>query len=385
MPLIVQKFGGTSLEGISRVLNAAEIVYKEWEKGSQVVVVVSAMAGVTNQLVDFVKALEGDSQNPESDAVISTGEQITAGLLSLALQQKGIQSRSWTGPQVPIMTDGHHGEADILSIHGEALHQFLATGGISVVTGFQGLSPEGRVTTLGRGGSDTTAVALAAFLKADRCDIYTDVEGVYTADPRLVADAQKIDTLSYDEMLALSEHGAKVLHPRAVYYAQKYGVPVRVLSSFTFQPGTLISFQTSGPQPLFGLTYTLGWVLVESKKPLNFQAEGGRKIVYHPCSKKSSYLAVLSGQNLKTEQEKSLTEIKVLNDNLASVSVVNGALDKHGMKTLRMRFLKTLSDSELPPFYMQATSSLHWKLWFDQEDLPTALGLLHRRLQGTSV
>jgi aspartate kinase len=241
MARIVMKFGGTSVADLDRIRNVAARVKREVEAGHEVAVVVSAMAGVTNQLVAWCQALSPLHDAREYDAVVATGEQVTSGLLAIALQEIGVEARSWQGWQIPILTDGAHGRARILEIRADELIRRLQTlGQVPVVCGFQGLGPDGRITTLGRGGSDTSAVALAAALKADRCDIYTDVEGVFTTDPRIVAKARKLDKITYEEMLELASVGAKVLQTRSVELAMKEKVRIQVLSSFTDAPGTLV-------------------------------------------------------------------------------------------------------------------------------------------------
>ena len=240
MARIVMKFGGTSVADLDRIRNAADRVRREVEAGHEVAVVVSAMSGATNQLVGWCQALSPLHDAREYDAVVATGEQVTAGLLAIALQTLGIEARSWCGWQIPLRTDGAHGKARIERIEGGELVHRMGMGQVAVVTGFQGLGPDHRITTLGRGGSDTSAVALAAALRADRCDIYTDVDGVYTTDPRIVARARKLDRISYEEMLELASVGAKVLQTRSVELAMKEKVRVQVLSSFQDVPGTLV-------------------------------------------------------------------------------------------------------------------------------------------------
>ena len=240
MARIVMKFGGTSVADLDRIRNVARKVKREVDAGNEVAVVVSAMSGVTNQLVAWCQSLAALHDTREYDSVVATGEQVTSGLTAIALQDLGIESRSWAGWQIPLRTDGAHGRARITGIDGEALLADMRQGRVPVVAGFQGLGPESRVTTLGRGGSDTSAVALAAGLKADRCDIYTDVDGVYTTDPRIVARARKLDRISYEEMLELASVGAKVLQTRSVELAMKQRVRVQVLSSFEDKPGTLV-------------------------------------------------------------------------------------------------------------------------------------------------
>lgn len=244
MALIVQKFGGTSVADLDRIRNVAQKVKAEVDQGNSVAVVVSAMSGVTNQLVGYVEDIgveaKGLFDTREYDAVLATGEQVTSGLLALALQDLGIPARSWLGWQLPIKTDDAHGKARITDIEAADIRARLDNGEVAVVPGFQGLSPQNRVTTLGRGGSDTSAVALAAALGADRCDIYTDVDGVYTTDPRIVSKARKLDKITYEEMLEMASVGAKVLQTRSVEVGMKHGVRLQVRSSFNDEPGTLV-------------------------------------------------------------------------------------------------------------------------------------------------
>ncbi len=240
MARIVKKFGGTSVADIDHIKAVAERVKREVDAGHQVTVVLSAMAGVTDQMVDHTRRVGGLVDDREYDVVVSAGEQVTSGLLAMTLQDMGVPSRSWLGWQIPIRTDGVHGKARIESIDTGELEKSLARGEVPVVAGFQGLGPGNRITTLGRGGTDTTAVALAAALNAERCDIHTDVDGVYTADPRIVAKARKLDRITYEEMLEMASLGAKVLQARAVELAMKRGVRLQVLSSHGDAPGTMI-------------------------------------------------------------------------------------------------------------------------------------------------
>jgi aspartate kinase len=232
MARIVMKFGGTSMAGIERIRNVAARVKREWEAGNQVAVVVSAMAGETDRLVGFCKEASPLYDLREYDVVVASGEQVTSGLLAITLQAMGVPARSWLGWQLPIHTSSAHASARINTIDTDALDASLADGHVAVIPGFQGLADDNRVTTLGRGGSDTSAVAVAAAMKADRCDIYTDVDGVYTTDPRIVPRARKLTKVTYEEMLELASVGAKVLQTRSVGLAMKEGVRVRVLSSF---------------------------------------------------------------------------------------------------------------------------------------------------------
>ncbi len=255
---LVLKFGGTSVADIGRMRNVADIVAREIQAGHQVAIVVSAMAGTTNQLIRWVDEASPMHDAREYDTVVSTGEQVTAGLMALLLQNHGLTARSWLGWQIPIHTSALHGKARILRIEGEALVAAMTRGEVPVVAGFQGLAPDGRITTVGRGGSDTAAVALAAALKADRCDIYTDVDGVYTCDPRIVPAARKLHTISYEEMLEMASLGAKVLQTRSVELAMKEGVAVHVRSSFTESEGTMVVDESRvlESEVIRGVTYT---------------------------------------------------------------------------------------------------------------------------------
>ena len=235
------KFGGTSVADMDRIRNVAQRVKKEVDAGNEVAVVVSAMAGVTNQLVGYVQDAGKLYDAREYDTVVSAGEQITSGLLAICLQEIGVDARSWLGWQAPIRTNEAHGSARILDIDcSEIINRFEKQGQVAVFAGFQGLATDGRISTLGRGGSDTSAVAIAAAMKADRCDIYTDVDGIYTTDPRIVPKARKLEKITYEEMLELASQGAKVLQTRSVEMAMKHNVRVQVLSSFEDKPGTFV-------------------------------------------------------------------------------------------------------------------------------------------------
>ena len=248
MPRLVMKFGGTSVADLDRIRAAAAKVKREAEAGYDVAVVVSAMSGKTNELVGFVR----DAAKPEGanhpgfydareyDAVVASGEQVTSGLMALTLQEMGVPARSWQGWQIPVRTNDQHGAARIEAIETDNLEQKFGEGLHAVIAGFQGIGPDGRITTLGRGGSDTTAVAFAAALGAERCDIYTDVDGVYTTDPRITNKARKLERIAYEEMLELASLGAKVLQVRSVEFALRHKVRLMVRSSFSDEPGTLV-------------------------------------------------------------------------------------------------------------------------------------------------
>jgi len=258
MALVVQKYGGTSVGTVERIRAVAQRVVDTAKAGNQVAVVVSAMAGETNQLVELAHALGGDNPDPrEYDALVSTGEQKTIALLSMAIDQLGYQARSFNSVQVGFRTDSAHTRARIQSIDSERLLTYLGKGGIAVIAGFQGVDDEGSITTLGRGGSDTSAVAVAAAISADVCEIYTDVEGVFTADPNLVPNARRLDRVSFEEMLELASLGAKVLQIRSVMFAMKYGVPIHVRSSFNNAQGTWVVREEDVMEKLVvsGVTY----------------------------------------------------------------------------------------------------------------------------------
>jgi aspartate kinase len=253
MALIVQKFGGTSVGTIERIAQVAEKVKKFRENGDDIVVVVSAMSGETNRLIDLAKQItDGEPVARELDVMVSTGEQVTIALLAMALIKRGVPAVSYTGNQVRILTDSAHNKARILQIDDQKIRADLKAGRVVVVAGFQGVDEHGSITTLGRGGSDTTGVALAAALKADECQIYTDVDGVYTTDPRVVPKAQRLEKITFEEMLEMASLGSKVLQIRSVEFAGKYNVPLRVLHSFQEGPGTLITLdeEESMEQPI---------------------------------------------------------------------------------------------------------------------------------------
>lgn len=246
MALIVQKYGGTSVGSIERIENVANKVMAFRERGDEVVVVLSAMSGETNRLIDLAKAIQNPPDPRELDMLVATGEQVTIALLAMALKKRGQDARSYTGGQVRILTDSAFNKARILEIDEKNMRRDLSEGRVVVVAGFQGVDEQGNITTLGRGGSDTTGVALAAALKADECQIYTDVDGVYTTDPRVVPEARRLDRITFEEMLEMASLGSKVLQIRSVEFAGKYNVPLRVLSSMQDGPGTLITYEDEG-------------------------------------------------------------------------------------------------------------------------------------------
>ena len=258
MARIVQKFGGTSVADLDRIRAVAQRVKAEVDAGNEVAVVVSAMSGTTNQLVEWSREIGPLHDAREYDVIVSTGEQVTVGLLAIALQNIGIDARSWLGWQIALHTNDLHGSARIESLDADKLDERLSSGQVAVVAGFQGIGPDGRISTLGRGGSDTSAVALAAALNADRCDIYTDVDGVYTTDPRIMPKARKLERITFEEMLEMASAGAKVLETRSVAMAMRYDVNLQVLSSFSDQPGTLVvnEEQNMEQQKISGIAYS---------------------------------------------------------------------------------------------------------------------------------
>jgi aspartate kinase len=259
MSLLVQKFGGTSVGSVERIEAVADKLVKFHQQGHQLVVVVSAMSGETNRLIALAKAITDHPDQRELDVLVSTGEQVTIGLLAMALKKRGVDARSYTGSQVRILTDSSFNKARIEHIDDQNIRADLAAGRIVVVAGFQGVDENGNITTLGRGGSDTTGVALAAALKADECQIYTDVDGVYTTDPRVVPEARRLSRITFEEMLEMASLGSKVLQIRSVEFAGKYNVPLRVLHSFQEGPGTLITLEDESTmeQPIIsGIAFT---------------------------------------------------------------------------------------------------------------------------------
>ncbi|HEX2591566.1 MAG TPA: aspartate kinase [Rhizomicrobium sp.] len=259
MAKIVMKFGGTSVADLDRIRHVATLIKREVDAGNEVVVTVSAMAGETNKLVAWVNELDGQYDRAEYDVVVAAGEQVTAGLTAIALQKIGIKARSWLGWQIPVRTSSMHASARIEGVDRGLIDDRLKHGEVAVVAGFQGLAPDNRVTTIGRGGGDTSAVAVAAGLKADRCDIYTDVDGVYTTDPRIVAKARRLEKVAYEEMLEMASLGAKVLQTRAVEIAMLHRVPVRVLSTFKPEAGGTIvcdEDEIMEKKPVSGIAYS---------------------------------------------------------------------------------------------------------------------------------
>ncbi len=396
MARIVQKFGGTSVGDIARIKNVAKRVKAEVDRGNQVAVVVSAMSGVTNQLVAYCNEISPLHDLREYDAVVSTGEQVTTGLLALALLELGLKARSWAGWQIPISTDDAHGAARIESIDGEAMIECMEAGEIAVIAGFQGISADSRITTLGRGGSDTTAVAVAAAVKADRCDIYTDVEGVYTTDPRIVASARKLDKITYEEMLESASLGAKVLQTRSVEMAMKHRVRVQVLSSFSDAPGTLVCDEDEivEKELVSGITYTRD----EAKVTLVGVADqpGVAASIFGPLADANINVDMIV-QNSSREGTTDLTfttgradierALKVIKENIkvpyaaittdksvAKVSVIGVGMRSHAGVAQTM--FKALADRKIN-IHIISTSEIKVSVLISEEYIELALRALH--------
>lgn len=314
MSCIVQKFGGTSVATLERIKNVADIIAKTYRAGNQVVAVVSAMAGVTNKFVEYAHNLQAYEGEPEYDSVVSSGELVTSGLLAIALKKLGIDARSYAAWQVPICTDDNYGQAKILRVDNQNLLRDINSGTIPVISGFQGVTSDYKITTLGRGGSDLTAVAVAASLEAEICEIYSDVDGVYSIDPNLYSEARKINEISDVEMFEMAAHGAKVMQERSVDYAMQKNVTIRVLSSFVNNGGTIISSCIKS-RKFSGLaaTHTLARINVKCLHNANFQ-EIMSLLVKHfisaemckPCSSREFDLLV--------DKEKISTTINLLNN-----------------------------------------------------------------------
>ncbi|CAI3956536.1 Aspartate kinase (MetL1) (PDB:2CDQ) [Commensalibacter communis] len=323
-PRIVMKFGGTSVADLDRIRNVAKTVKKQVDAGCEVTVVVSAMSGVTNQLVGYCESLNPLFDPCEYDSIVATGEQVTSGLLAIALKNLGVQSRSWAGWQIPILTDDAHSKARIQSIDSSKLIECMQSGVVPVVAGFQGVDENGRVATLGRGGSDTSAVALAASMQATRCDIYTDVDGIYTTDPRIVKKAKRIPAIAYEEMLELASVGAKVLQTRSVELAMKEQVRVQVLSSFDDNPapmenslpGSLVVSEDEimEKEQVTGIAYSLNEAKVVIKDIPDHP--GIAASVFAPLARENVNVDMIvqsSGSNQKTDMTFTVPKTDLLN------------------------------------------------------------------------
>jgi aspartate kinase len=398
MARLVLKFGGTSVANIERIRNAALHVKRAVAAGHEVAVVVSAMSGVTNQLVAWVNEISKFYDPREYDAVVATGEQVTSGLMALTLQEMGLKARSWQGWQIPLRTDATHSKARIEGIDTDGLSAALAAGEVAVVAGFQGVAEGARVTTLGRGGSDTSAVALAAALKAARCDIYTDVDGVYTCDPRIVPKARKLDKITYEEMLEMASLGAKVLQTRSVELAMNHRVRVQVLSSFEDKPGTLVVDEEEivEKQVVSGIAYSRD----EAKVTLTKVADrpGVAAAIFGPLAdaainvdmivqnisddRKATDLTFTVGKadldrcvKLLGEQKASLGYVELKPDpNVVKVSVIGVGMRSHAGVALAM--FRTLAEKGIN-IQVISTSEIKISVLIGAEYLELALRALH--------
>lgn len=401
MALIVQKYGGTSVGSLERIQNVANKVSKFVDDGHQVVVVLSAMSGETNRLLDMAKTMQDRPSKRELDMLLTTGEQVTIALLSMALQQKGYDAISYTGWQVPIQTDEVHTKARIDSINSQKILDQLNLDKVVVVAGFQGVTANGDISTLGRGGSDTTAVALAAALKADECQIYTDVDGVYTTDPRMVPEAKRLDTITFDEMLEMASLGAKVLQIRSVEFASKYKVPLRVLSSVQDGGGTLITSEDDNMEkPLIsGIAFNRDeaklQVLGVPDKP------GVAFAILGPISDANIEIDMIiqnQGQDGTTDftftvhRNDRLQALDILNqiakelgarqvvsdDTIAKVSLVGVGMRSH--VGIASRMFKTLADENIN-IQMIATTEIKISVVVNESQLEAAVKSLHAKFE----
>jgi len=403
MTLIVEKFGGTSVGSVERINAVADHLIKKHQQGEQLVVVVSAMSGETNRLIGLANDISDAPSAREMDVLVSTGEQVTIALLSMALQKRGNEARSYTGGQVSIRTDGVHSRARILDIDGAKIKTDLDKGRIVVVAGFQGVDQSGNITTLGRGGSDTTAVAIAAATKADECRIYTDVDGIYTTDPRVVPNARRLESITAEEMLELASLGAKVLQTRSVEFAGKYKVPLRVLSSFVEGPGTLITYEEEGSSMEAPLISGIAFQRDEAKLTIrgipdhpgiahqvlgpisdahinvdviiqNASAKGFTDLTftvprsdYEPCMQiLNKLVADLDAQDVKGDNE------------IAKVSIVGVGMRSHTGVANKM--FKTLADNGIN-IQMISTSEIKVSVIVDERHLERAVQALHEAFE----
>jgi aspartate kinase len=399
MTLIVEKFGGTSVGSVERINAVADHLIKKHQSGEQLVVVVSAMSGETNRLVGLATDITEQPSPREMDVLLSTGEQVTIALLSMALQKRGNDARSYTGGQVSIKTDNIHSRARILDIDGAKIKSDLDKGRIVVVAGFQGVDHSGNITTLGRGGSDTTAVAIAVATKADECRIYTDVDGIYTTDPRVVPKARRLETITAEEMLELASLGAKILQTRSVEFAGKYRVPLRVLSSFIEGPGTLITYEEEGSSMEAPLISGIAFQRDEAKLTIRGIPDhpGVAHQVLGPISDAHINVDVI----IQNASAKGLTDLtftvpradyercmEILNkrvvelgardvkgdSQIAKVSIVGVGMRSHTGVANKM--FKTLADNDIN-IQMISTSEIKVSVIIDEELLEKAVQTLH--------
>ncbi|MAK43006.1 MULTISPECIES: aspartate kinase [Spongiibacter] len=398
MSLIVQKFGGTSVGTVDRIKAVAEKVAGFRRRGDDVVVVVSAMSGETNRLIEMAKAMQEHPTPRELDVLVATGEQVTISLLCMALHELGVGAKSYTGSQVRILTDEAHTKARIREIDDHRIREDLAGGNVVVVAGFQGVDESGNITTLGRGGSDTTGVALAAALKADECQIYTDVDGVYTTDPRVESQARRLERITFEEMLEMASLGSKVLQIRAVEFAGKYNVPLRVLHAFEDGPGTLISLEEESDMEnpaISGIAFTrdeakitvlgvpdtpgLAYQILGPVSDANIEVD---VIVQNVAEDNTTDLTFTVGRNdvAKTEaivrklvEETGAREVKTDNK-IAKVSLVGVGMRSHA--GIASKMFKTLAEESIN-IQLITTSEIKISVVVDEKYLELAVRALH--------
>ena len=406
MALIVQKFGGTSVATPERIKRLASRVNRFKKQGHQIVVVVSAMSGETNRLIALANEITTTPSPRELDVIISTGEQVTIGMTALALQELGLKAKSYTGSQVKILTDASNGKARIIDIDGQSMKKDIANGYVVVVAGFQGCDADGNITTLGRGGSDTTGVALAAALGADECQIYTDVDGVYTTDPRVVPEARRLDRITFEEMLELASQGSKVLQTRSVEFAGKYKVKLRVLSSFEEEGnGTLITFEEDSKdnnmeQPLIsgiafnrdeakimvlgvpdtpGIAYQILGPIADANIDVDIiiQNQGAQTTDFTFTVHKNEMEKALEIHNTKVQPDIHAREI-IGDDNIAKVSAVGVGMRSH--VGIASQMFRTLSEEGIN-IQMISTSEIKIAVVIEEKYMELAVRALHKAFE----
>ncbi|MDA8815690.1 aspartate kinase [Gammaproteobacteria bacterium] len=398
--IIVQKFGGTSVGSEERIASVAKIVQKA-SLDYSIVVVVSAMSGETNRLISLAKSFGDNPSRREFDALISTGEKVSAALLAMALQQIGVPAKSFSASQISMKTTSTYSKARILDVDGKKIQETLDAGIIPIITGFQGITESGDVTTLGRGGSDTTAVAIAAQMKAERCDIYTDVDGIYTTDPRIVPEAKKLDTITMEEMLEMAGQGAKVIQIRAVEFANKYKVPVRVLSSFESGNGTLISLEENNmenglvsgiafqkdqikftlhgvsdtPGMAYGILGPLSDANIEVDVIVQNVSVNGKTDFTFTVSKEDEIAATDVIHNLKGTLE---FDDLLIDSSIAKVSLVGVGMRSHA--GIASSAFKALSEAGIN-IQMISTSEIKITIVIKEDETDQAVGALHNAFE----
>ena len=398
--IIVQKFGGTSVGSEERIASVAKIVQKASLENS-IVVVVSAMSGETNRLINLAKSFGDNPSKREFDALISTGEKVSAALLAMALQQIGVPAKSFSASQISMKTTNTYSKARILEVDGNKIQETLDAGVVPIITGFQGITESGDVTTLGRGGSDTTAVAIAAQMKAERCDIYTDVDGIYTTDPRIVPEAKKLDTITMEEMLEMAGQGAKVIQIRAVEFANKYKVPVRVLSSFESGNGTLISLEENNmenglvsgiafqkdqvkftlhgvsdtPGMAFGILGPLSDANIEVDVIVQNVSVNGKTDFTFTVSKEDEIAATAVIENLKGSLE---FDDLLIDSSIAKVSLVGVGMRTHA--GIASSAFKALSEAGIN-IQMISTSEIKITIVIQEKETDQAVNALHSEFE----